>query len=183
VAGAEHQVTRSRPGAPDGLLEPAPSPEERRRILEARAEAIATVREVAAVATVPVVAFAVGGGRYAVAVAEVLQILDAGALAPLPAAPPWLLGAAVARSRVVPVLDLRQLLGTDGGGLCDLAKILVVEHDGEVFGLAAEAVEGQVELPRDGLTSPAEGPFAWIAPDRLAVLDLGRLGAQRAHGG
>lgn len=166
-----------------GALEPAPSPEERRRILEGRARAIASARETAAVATMPVVAFEVGGERYAVPVEEVFQVVDAGALSPLPAAPPWLLGAVVARARIVPVLDLRQLLGLDGGGMCDLAKILVVEHGGEAFGLAAEVVEGKVELPRDRLSAAAEGPFAFLAPDRLAVLDLGKLGASAAHGG
>jgi len=164
-------------------LDSAPSPEERRRILEARARAIASARETAALATLSVVAFGVGGERYAVAVEEVLEILDARGLSPLPAAPPWLLGAAVARARVVPVLDLRQLLGLDRGGMADLAKIVVVEHGGDAFGLAAEVVVGQLELPREGLSIATEGPFAWIAPDRLAVLDLGRLGAPAAHGG
>ncbi len=83
----------------------------------------------------------------------------------------------------MPVLDLRELLGLARGGMADLAKIVVVEHGGDAFGLAAELVLGQLELPRDGLSSAAEGPFAWIAPDRLAVLDLGRLGAPAAHGG
>lgn len=171
---------RAREVAPDA---PAPSPEERRRILEARARAIASARDTAVVAALPVIAFAVGGERYGVAVEDVSQILDAGTLSPLPAAPAWLLGAAVARGRIVPVLDLRQLLGLEGGGLSDLAKILVVERGGDAFGLAAEVVEGQLELPRDGLSALTEGPFAWIAPDRLAVLDLGKLGAPAAHGG
>ena len=183
--GTDHLGTPSLRGGPDvlGGLDPAPSPEERRRILEARALAIASARETAAVATLPVVAFQVGGERYAVPVEEVFQIVDAGSLSPLPATPAWLLGAAVARARVVPVLDLRQLLGLDGGGMNDLAKVLVVEHGGEAFGLAAEVVEGQLELPRDALATAADGPFAWIAPDRLSVLDLGKLGAAAAHGG
>lgn len=182
--GTGHRALASAREGADGPggLDSVPSPEERRRILQARALAIASARETVAVATLPVVAFQVGGERYAVPVEEVFQIVDARALSPLPAAPAWLLGAAVAQARVVPVLDLRQLLGLDGGGMTDLAKILVVEHGGEAFGLAAEVVEGQVELPRDGLTAAADGPFQWIAPDRLSVLDLGKLGAPAAPG-
>ncbi|WP_242347087.1 chemotaxis protein CheW [Anaeromyxobacter terrae] len=171
------------PGQGRDALEPAPSPEARRRILEERAQAIADARETSAVATLPVVAFSLGGERYGVPVEDVFQILDAQALSPLPAAPPWLLGAAATRARVVPVLDLRQLLGLDGGGMSDLAKILVVDRGDEAFGLAAEVVEGQVELPREGLSTAVDGPFAWIAPDRLAVLDIGKLGAPAALGG
>ncbi len=183
TATGQGRELRAAPAEPPDALEPAPSPEARRRILEERAREIAFARETTAVATLPVVAFSVGGERYGVEVEDVFQILDAQVLSPLPAAPPWLLGAVVARARVVPVLDLRQLLGLEGAGLNDLEKILVVEHGDEAFGLAAEAVEGQVELPRDGLSSAAEGPFSWIAQDRLAVLDLGKLGAPAAHGG
>jgi purine-binding chemotaxis protein CheW len=151
-------------------------PEARRRVLETRARAVAEARGTARVESVPVLAFRVGGERYAVYVLEVFQVLESRGLAPLPASPPWLLGALVARTRVVPVLDLRLLLGLEGGGLSDLAKVVVVEHGGEVFGIAAEELEGRIEVPREGLAPPATGPFAWIAPDRLALLDLARLG-------
>jgi purine-binding chemotaxis protein CheW len=158
-------------------------PEARRRILQERARAVAQTREVAQVETVPVLVFRVGGERYAVEVGAVFQAVEARGLAPLPAAPPWLLGAIVARTRVVPVLDLRQLLGLEGGGMSDLAKVVVVEHEGETFGLAAEELEGRVDVAREGLTPSADGPFRWIAPDRLALLDLGRLGAPAAPRG
>jgi purine-binding chemotaxis protein CheW len=155
----------------------------RRRVLEARAEAIAGSRVEAEVEAVPVLAFLVGGERYAVDVGAVFQVLEARGLSTLPAAPPWLLGAMVARTRVVPVLDLRQLLGLEGGGMSDLGKVIVVEHEGEAFGLAAESLEGRVEVPKAGLAPPADGPFAWIAPDRLALLDLAKLAAPAARAG
>jgi purine-binding chemotaxis protein CheW len=156
-------------------------PEARRRVLEARAQSVAVVREAARVESEPVLVFKVGGERYGVNVNEVFQVLEARGLAPLPGSPPWLLGALVARTRVVPVLDLRLLLGLEGGGMSDLGKVLVVEHGGEVFGLAAEELEGRVEVPKEGLAPPASGPFTWIAPDRLALLDLARLGTAE-HG-
>ena len=159
------------------------SPEERLRVLEARGRAVAAAREAAAAEGVPVLVFRVAGERYAVDVAAVFQVLDARGLSPLPACPPWLLGAMVARTRVVPVLDLRALLGLDGGDMSDLATVVVVEHDGDVFGLAAEVLEGRIEVPREGLVECGAGPFAWVAPDRLALLDLSRLGAPAARGG
>lgn len=152
--------------------------ERRREVLEERARAISGSREVVRAESEPVLAFRVGGERYAVAVEAVSQVLEARGLQPLVASPPWLLGAMVARTRVVPVLDLRQLLGLGGGGMSDLGKVVVVEHEGEAFGIAAEALEGRLEVPRAGLAPAAAGPFRWVAPDRLALLDLGRLGLE-----
>ncbi len=155
------------------------SPEARARVLEERARAIAGTRDGAPEETVSVLAFAVGGERYAVEVGAVGQVVEAKGLSTLPGSPPWLLGAIVARTRIVPVLDLRQLLGLQGGGMSDLLKVVVAEHEGEAFGIAVEAVEGRVEVPTADLARTEEGPFRWIAPDRLALLELGRLGAAR----
>ncbi len=157
-----------------------PSPERRREILEARARAVAAAREEARADAVPLLVFGVGGERYAVAVEEVSQVLEAKGLAPLPGAPGWLLGAVIARSRIVPVLDLRHLLGLQGGGMSDLARIVVVEEAGDAFGIAVETLEGRMEVPRAALASPVSGPFRWVGPDRLAVLDLSRLGGDGA---
>lgn len=159
------------------------TPEERRRVLEERGRVVARTREEAAAEGVAVFAFRVCGERYAVEVGSVFQVLDARGLSPLPACPPWLLGAIVARTRVVPVLDLRALLGIEGGGMSDLTMVVVVEHEGDVFGLAAEELEGRIEVPRDGLAPDGAGRFAWVAPDRLALLDLSRLGAPSGRGG
>jgi len=39
-------------------------------------------------------------------------------------------------------------------------------------------VAAALEVASAGLTPAASGPFRWVAPDRLALLDLGRLGLQ-----
>jgi purine-binding chemotaxis protein CheW len=165
----------------DALLAGVPDEAARRAVLEARGEAVARAREVPRAEGVSVVAFRVGGERYAVPVDAVFQVLEARGLSPLPATPAWLLGAIVSRTRVVPVLDLRALLGLPSG-MSDLGKVVVVEHEGDVFGLAAEELEGRVEVAKEGLAPPGDGPFAWIAPDRLALLDLGRIGAPEGRG-
>ena len=152
--------------------------ERRRAVLADRARLLAATRPVPLAGSQPVLAFTVGGDRYAVEVGSVGQVLEAQGLQPLVAAPSWLLGAMVARTRVVPVLDLRRLLGLPGGGSSDLGKVIVVEHGGEAFGIAAETLEGRLDIPREGLVAPGGGPFAWVAPDGLALLDLGALGVE-----
>jgi purine-binding chemotaxis protein CheW len=167
----------------EAMLTGAVDPGERARVLAERARAVARPREEPRTAGVQVVAFRLGGERYAVEVGAVFQVVEAAGLSPLPATPPWVLGAVVARTRVVPVLDLRALLGLEGGGMSDLSKIVVLEHEGELFGIAVEDVEGRVDLERETLATPSDGPFVWIAPDRLALLDLSRVGASAGRGG
>ena len=64
--------------------------------------------------------------------------------------------------------------------MTDLGKVIVVEHEGEAFGIAAEALEGRLEVARAGLAPAAAGPVLWVAPDRLALLDLAQLGMEGA---
>jgi len=156
--------------------------EDRERILKERAAVVARVRAEPRAAGMKVLAFTVGREKYAVEVKAVFQVLDASGLFSLPAAPPWLLGAVAARTRVVPVLDLQALLGLEGGGMSDLSKIVVLSDEGELFALAVEELIGQEDLDSEGLTA-GEGPIAFFAPDRLAVLNLSRLGAPGSRSG
>lgn len=156
------------PGAPDG--------DRREAILRARARELAQARERRAVETVSLLPFEVGGERYAVEVTAVHQVLDARFVDPLLGAPRGVVGAIMSRSRPVPVFDLRFLLGLDGGGLTDLVRVVLVDDGGDLFGFAVEHVAARVEVPATDLRPAEGGPFRWMAPDRLAVLDPSRLG-------
>ena len=151
------------------------SAERRREVLAERARALAESRQEERRETLSVLAFRVGGERYAVPIDAVDHVLESRGLCPLPGAPRYVLGALVSRSRVVPVLDLRQVLGLEGGGLSDLSRVVVVEAAEEFFGLAAEEVDGRQELPRAELSHPPPGPFTFLSRNRLMVLDLLQL--------
>jgi purine-binding chemotaxis protein CheW len=180
--GEVDQAVGQAPGRTEGVASGRSTPQGRARILEERARLVARVRQEAREGGLPVLAFRVAGERYAVEVSSVFQVVDASGLTPLPATPPWVLGAILARTRVVPVLDLRALLGLEGGGMSDLSKVLVLEDGEDLFGLAVEELEGRVDLDRAELAAAPEGPFSWIAPDRLALLDLDRLGTSGTRG-
>lgn len=156
--------------------------DKRREVLGARARALAGTRQEARDPTLGVLVFRVGGERYAVPVEAVDHVMEARGLCSLPGAPRHVLGALVSRARVVTVLDLRQLLGLEGGGMSDLSRVVVVDAAGEGFGIAVEAVEGRLELKRAELSDPPPGPFAYLTSDRLSVLDLERLGAPGTEG-
>jgi purine-binding chemotaxis protein CheW len=157
------------------------SPEKRREVLSTRAKALAGSREQARPEVLIVLSFRVGGERYGVLIEQVDHVLESRGLCMLPGAPRHVMGALVSRSRVVPVLDLRQLLGLEGGGMSDLAKVVVVDVAGDAFGIAAEVVDGRQELLRSTLSQPPPGPFMYLTPDRLTVLDVAQLGAPSAE--
>jgi len=157
------------------------SPEKRREVLSTRARALAGSREEVRPAVLTVLVFQVGGERYAVPIEQVDHVLESRGLCALPGAPRHVMGALVSRSRVVPVLDLRQLLGLEGGGMSDLAKVVVVDVSGDAFGIAAEVVDGRAELLRSTLSQPPPGPFLFLTPERLTVLDVVQLGLPSAE--
>lgn len=164
-----------RPAGAGGVASGAGDAATRRRTLEERARAAAMVREQTTSDGERVLVFRVGGERYAVEGAAATLVLDVATLKSLLGAPPWLLGAVVARARIVPVLDLRRMLGRRESGMSDLTRIVVVEHRGEEYGIAVEALEGERVVPRGDVAPPSSGPFRWIAADRTALLDLDRL--------
>ncbi|SEL98808.1 MULTISPECIES: chemotaxis protein CheW [Stigmatella] len=153
------------------------SPEKRREVLAARAKMLAKSREEERPSVLTVLTFHVGGERYAVPIEQVDHVMESRGLCSLPGAPRHVLGAIFSRSRVVPVLDLRQMLGLEGGGMSDLGKVVVVDVGGEAFGVAAEQVDGRQELLRTTLSQPPPGPFLFLTPDRLTVLDVEKLGS------
>lgn len=151
------------------------SAERRRELLAARARALATARQAPATGGEDMVVFAVSGERFALPTSLVAQVLDLRELSPLPGAPQELAGMIAARSRVVPVVDPRPLLGLSNVGLSDLTVALVVDGPRGPFALAAERVEGRVEVGPGGSPPPGPGPFLRIAPDGLVILDVDRL--------
>src|SRR5690606_20112303 len=88
------------------------------------------------------------------------------------------LGAILYRSRIHVVLDLRQYLGLRLGGMSDLRAVLIVSDGRETFGLAAESVEGRIELPKSAQRPAPEGPFVTLGPKGLLVLAVEDLGIE-----
>lgn len=60
--------------------------------------------------------------------------------------------------------------------MSDLPRVVVVEAGEECFGLAAEEVEGRLELPLAELSPAPPGPFTHLTRERLMVLDLEQFG-------
>lgn len=96
-----------------------------------------------------------GGEHYAFPVNDVLEISDLGEVAPVPGAPPEVMGVRNLRGQVIPVIDLATVLGL--GDDADRERIVVAEHRGRRGGLAVTEIVDVGELAE--ATETVESPY------------------------
>ena len=114
--------------------------------------------------------FTLGGESCAVHVRQARAVVKLGPVTRVPGAPPALVGVTNVRGTVVPVLDLRPLLGLPGPSV-DAGAMAVVLEDGELR--AALAVDRVLGLERftAALPPPGAGCFVPLASGALASLN------------
>lgn len=86
------------------------------------------------------VCFALQGQLYGLSIFDVQQVLCQFDIEPVPGAADEVLGVINLRGTVVTVLDLRRRLGLSASWPDAEARIVVVEHGGERFGLLVDRV-------------------------------------------
>ncbi len=136
-----------------------------------------------------------GAGRYGLSAPDVAEVTPLLGLTRVPGTASWLCGVGNWRGHVLPVVDLRPLLGIPATPLPSSARVVVVSVDDIEVGIVAEAVAGLVEVPEDcdpapvTLTGPAAdlvigladggpaGPVAVLATSALLAL-RGRAAAR-----
>jgi chemotaxis signal transduction protein len=95
-----------------------------------------------------------GGGRFAVELSSVAEVGRAPGITRVPGLPPWLAGVANWRGRILPVLDIRGLLGADSAALDNSARLLVLVEGSIVVGMLVDGVEGTTMLGSDVAAFP-----------------------------
>lgn len=152
-----------------------------RRLLEERARALAQPPAEAQALEEPLelLAFSRGGARYAVAAADVDEVVTQTAPTPLPLVPPAILGVVGHRGRVVALVDVARLLdpGTSPGAP---ASAVVVAAGDAVLALAADEIAGIVAVERGDVRAAAvgdarDGVVSGVTPALGAVLDVRAL--------
>lgn len=126
--------------------------------------------------------FLLSGESYAIAlscIAETLPLID---FTPLFCTPPFVLGIANMRGRIISIVDLRRFFELPSIGLSDLNRVIVVGDGRMEFGVLADSIVGmrslrtQEILPSpDGFTGIREEFLAGVTKDRLALLDIGKI--------
>jgi purine-binding chemotaxis protein CheW len=153
----------------------APPPEETRRILKTRAEALAREHAPAATAgeRLEVVEFVLAGERYAVETRVVRDVYPLEQLTPLPCTPAFVLGIVNLRGEILSVIDIKKFFDLPEKGLTDLNKVIVLESGAMRFGILADAITGVHRIPVAGI-QPSLPTLTGIRAEYLRGVTAGR---------
>jgi purine-binding chemotaxis protein CheW len=162
----------------------APTPEETKRILKARAQALARqpAQAEAAGAHIEIVEFVVAYENYAVETRYVREVHPLENLTPLPCTPAFVLGIVNLRGEILSVIDLKKFFELPEKGLTDLNKVIVLQSGNMLFGILADAVAGVRRIPVTDiqpslptLTGIREEYLKGVTAERLVILDAEKL--------
>ena len=160
------------------------SRDETRAVLKARAEALARESDEGASARefLEVVSFLLGQEKYGVETRYVREVCPMNELTPLPGTPPFVLGVVNVRGQILSVIDIGKLFDLPQKGVCDLDRIIVLQHGGMEFAMLGNSILGVVRVPTDELQSSLptltglRGEYLkGVTRDRMAILDAARL--------
>lgn len=162
------------------------SPEEARRILRARAKALAkplTEPRIQAEAE-ELLVFTLAGERYGIEVSQIEAVTPLLGLTPVPGAPPFVLGVMNHRGRILTVLDLREIMGLPQPGNQKDSWVVVGKGKDALFGLSSDSsgeigwVESDEIVSRPSFGNGGARAFVrGLTRDMVAVLDLEALAA------
>lgn len=104
------------------------------------------------------VTFKLVGETYGINVMQVQEVLRYSEIAPVPGAPPYVLGIINLRGNVVTVIDTRHRFGLEPGEVTDNTRIVIIEADKHVVGILVDSVAEVVYLRQSEIeTAPNVG--------------------------
>lgn len=104
------------------------------------------------------VTFRLEGETYGINVMQVQEVLRYSEIAPVPGAPPYVLGIINLRGNVVTVIDTRHRFGLADGKVTDNTRIVIIETDNHVIGIMVDSVAEVVYLNQSEIeTAPNVG--------------------------
>ncbi|WP_043115032.1 chemotaxis protein CheW [Solimonas soli] len=102
------------------------------------------------------VCFGLGAQDYGLAIGQVREVLKLTPIEPVPGTPPTIPGVINLRGQVVTVVDLRRHLGLPAPPPGVEARIVIVMHEGETFGLLVDRI-GDISKIAAGAIKPLPG--------------------------
>jgi purine-binding chemotaxis protein CheW len=118
------------------------------------------------------VRFRVGAENFALPVTQVLEVAELGELAPVPGAPPSVLGVRNLRGQVLPVIDLATVLGTARSTRAE--KLVITEEAGRRAGHAIDQVTdvGDLAGPLQETDSPFQSGSTRANGELIGIVDV-----------
>jgi purine-binding chemotaxis protein CheW len=112
------------------------------------------------------------GARYAVDMSSVAEVVPVPVLTRVPGAPAWLSGVVNWRGRVLPIADLRPLVGAPLSPLPTSARLVVLAEDDVELGLVADMVPGLLDCTSSDVEPIPATIATGIAPLVRGVVDV-----------
>lgn len=106
------------------------------------------------------------GARYAVDMRNVAEVVPVPAMTRVPGGPPWLTGVVNWRGRVLPVVDLRPLVGAPLSPMPTSARLVVLTEEDVEVALIADMVPGLLNCDPESL----EAIPATVSPGIAALV-------------
>jgi purine-binding chemotaxis protein CheW len=125
-----------------------------------------------------------GSGRFAIGLGSVAEVGRLPRVTRVPGVPTWLAGVANWRGRILPVLDLRSVLGGEHVELTPRGRLVVLATDVATVGMVVDAVDGTTTIAEEVAEFPAALPGAGAglvagqlprADGPIAVLDVAAI--------
>jgi purine-binding chemotaxis protein CheW len=101
--------------------------------------------------------FRLDGTLYALPSEHVLEVIHVPAVARVPHSPPALMGVANLRGSVLPLVDLRALLGSHGVAAAAVAPKVIVLDAGQRLGVTVDSVDALVPIAEDRIETRESG--------------------------
>lgn len=100
------------------------------------------------------VAFKIDAEEFAVDIGSVQEINRAVEVTRIPNSPPHVQGVMNLRGKIIPVVDLRRLLGFQARTADKQSRIIVIDIGGVVAGFLVDSVSEVVQLPESSVEPP-----------------------------
>ncbi len=103
------------------------------------------------------IGFTMDGSEYAIPILKVQEIINVPPLTKMPQAPPYVKGITNLRGRVIPVMNLRRIIGwADGVGAPSGGKVIVLTSGRITFGILVDGIAGVVDVDDSDIEHPAD---------------------------
>ncbi len=164
------------------------SPEETRRILRKRAQALAVETLEAAAGPAPTkwVTFLLADETYGIELSFVREVSMLHALTPLPCTPPFVLGVANVRGQTLSILDLRKFFELPAGEANPQNRLIILQWGEMELALITDAIVGvramhphELRPAPPTLTGVREAYLKGVTTEQLVLLDGERLLSDR----
>src|SRR3972149_1961918 len=176
-----HRIETAQVAIERGLT---PTLEEQKKILKARAKALAQEPKGKEVAqeNIEVVEFLLAYEKYGIESSYVREVYPLKELTPVPCTPPFVFGIINVRGQILPVIDLRKFFELPENGLNVMNRAIIVNDGRMEFGILADAVLEvhsiplrEIQPPLPTLTGTRAEDIRGVTKERLAVLDIEKI--------